>query len=156
MTGVQTCALPIYDGWDELQQALEVEAAVILPLFLHDHSGLSISTGETCSWDSGQVGFIRMTKKAAEEFGDDTEERLFEILQSDINTYDMYLRGDVHGYIVCNRKGRELDSCWGCYGEEDAIAEAKGVVDVYAEESFDSMLKMLAHNPARSTQAVAS
>ena len=37
--------------------ALIEQRAVILPLFLFDHSGLSMSTARpSCPWDSGQVG----------------------------------------------------------------------------------------------------
>lgn len=46
-------------------------SVAILPLFLYDHSGISMSTGSFLGrapharWDSGQVGFIYMDKKTA-------------------------------------------------------------------------------------------
>ena len=37
---------------------------VILPLYLYDHSGITMSTGPfSCPWDSGQVGWIYASKK---------------------------------------------------------------------------------------------
>ena len=54
-----------YDSWDELKQGIiENEGeVVILPLFLYDHSGITISTTPfSCNWDSGQVGFIFVSK----------------------------------------------------------------------------------------------
>jgi hypothetical protein len=49
-------------GWDNI---------VALPLYLYDHSGLSISTAPfACPWDSGQVGWIYVTKsRIREEYG---------------------------------------------------------------------------------------
>lgn len=46
------------------------EKVAMLPLFLYDHSGITMSTGPFhCPWDSGQVGFIYMTY---EKFFDET------------------------------------------------------------------------------------
>ena len=44
---------------------------VILPLYLYDHSGITINTtGFSCRWDSGQVGFIYVThEEIRKEFG---------------------------------------------------------------------------------------
>ena len=42
---------------DLLELIGELENVVILPLYLHDHSGLTMNTsGFHCPWDSGQVG----------------------------------------------------------------------------------------------------
>ena len=48
------------EGYDMEDLLREVEKFyIILPLFLYDHSGLTMNTaGFACSWDSGQVGFI--------------------------------------------------------------------------------------------------
>jgi len=42
---------------------------IMLPLYLYDHSGITMSTGKfSCPWDSGQVGWIYCTiEKAMEE-----------------------------------------------------------------------------------------
>ena len=62
---------PVYksddqNGWDELEEKLikEQHAVVVLPLYLYDHSGITMNTGGfSCSWDSGQVGFIYVTRE---------------------------------------------------------------------------------------------
>lgn len=53
-----------------LEDVLE-EVAVVLPLYLYDHSGLMMNTtGFSCSWDSGQVGYIFVSKDdVRQEFG---------------------------------------------------------------------------------------
>ena len=55
-----------FDSFEELRDYLikEKNAIVILPLFLFDHSGITISTSAFNNrWDFGQVGFIYATKE---------------------------------------------------------------------------------------------
>jgi hypothetical protein len=118
--------------------------AVLLPLFLYDHSGITISTSSfSCPWDSGQVGFIFCTRaKAIETWGKKrltkkVIEQVTKCLISEVETYDQYLTGDVYGFVIEtlvrdddgetieDADGEELDSCWGFFGLEYAIAEGK-------------------------------
>ena len=111
----------------------------ILPLYLYDHSGITMSTSSfNDRWDSGQVGWIFVSKdKVKQESLDET--KIEEYLKGEVETYDQYIRGDVYGYKVykietCDKgceHEEELDSCWGFYGEEDCITDAKGIVDYY-------------------------
>lgn len=94
---------------------------VILPLFLYDHSGITMNTsGFSCRWDSGQVGFIYVHKdKAMKEYGLKTwnkaaREKVKKYLQAEVDVYDCYLRGDVFGFVL--EGGGQDDSCWGFYG----------------------------------------
>lgn len=135
-----------YNGWAEMKAAIikQEDPAVIFPLFLYDHSGISIQTTIfDCQWDSGQVGFAWVTKKAAKEnwgWKKLTKERLETIkkaLLGEVATYDDYLRGLVYGYVVEDENGNEIDdgSCWGYFGygaiKEDgyAVVEAKDAID---------------------------
>ena len=47
---------------------------LMLPLYLYDHSGITMNTtGFSCPWDSGQVGWIYASKEdALREFGGKT------------------------------------------------------------------------------------
>ena len=95
---------------------------IILPLYLYDHSGITIATTPfSCPWDSGKVGFIYITKeKARKEYGWKvmTKKRVEQIekyLQGEVETYDTYLRGEVYRFEVY--EGEELiDSCGGFFG----------------------------------------
>ena len=62
-----------YSGWEEMETAIikNESPAVILPLYLYDHSGITISTSPfSCGWDSGQIGFIFVSKeKLRKEYG---------------------------------------------------------------------------------------
>jgi hypothetical protein len=94
----------------------------VLPLYLLDHSGLSISTGGfACPWDSGQVGWIYMSKETA------AKERISDplaCLRAEVAEYDQYLTGDVWGYRIADADGHELDSCWGFYGSDHCKEQA--------------------------------
>lgn len=51
---------------------------VILPLYLYDHSGITISTGPfSCPWDSGQVGWIYAPKDTFRKATGYSEDELF-------------------------------------------------------------------------------
>lgn len=102
---------------------------VVLPLFLYDHSGITMSCAPFhCPWDSGQVGIIFCSpqKRAKEGM---TVPECTNYLKGEVATYDQYLTGDVWGYVIKDEDGEEVDSLWGLYGEDYALSEAKSVVD---------------------------
>ena len=118
---------------------------VILPLYLYDHSGITMNTeGFSCRWDSGQVGWIVCDlKTATENFPGTTgwdspvewhdeetitlKEATERNLKSEVKTYDQYISGEVYGFIVqewegCECCGRgdwnDVDSCWAFFGSD--------------------------------------
>jgi hypothetical protein len=137
-----------FDGFKEMEERVKSLSEVYLPLYLLDHSGLSISTTPfSNSWDSGQVGFIYMTKETAAVIAENrTEplehlhERMRQILKDEVEVFDRYLRGEVYGFkIVTIRKcelghehAEENDSCWGFFTGTDLAMN--GMVDFMPEE----------------------
>lgn len=114
-----------YSGWEEMEKAIikEENPAVILPLYLYDHSGISISTSPfSCRWDSGQIGFVLVSKKQAlEEFGGKIvtaklKERIEKILEGEVETYTQYVEGEVYGFEIVDEDDDIVDSCYGFYG----------------------------------------
>jgi hypothetical protein len=114
------------------------EKDVYLPVYMYDHSGITINTtGFSCPWDSGQVGWIVATKATVlKEFGvssitPEVRVNVEGVLRTEIAVFDRYLRGEVYGYILyapaappcseCGRAYEEVseDSCWGFYDELD-------------------------------------
>ena len=135
-----------------------------MPLWLYDHSGITISCGARSGqyadrWDSGCVGWVIADKeKLMKEtrrlvLGEDgkpiriehkhedgtstysfeseplTEETWREEavrhMESEVEVYDQYLRGDVYGYQLYVNCGdeeepdwNEEDSCWGFFGDD--------------------------------------
>ena len=143
-----------FTTWDEVERYLikECGAVVILPLWLYDHSGISISTRSFhgravhAHWDSMRVGFIYATKKSI-EFGQGwkylTKERRAKIegyLRNEIEVYNQYLTGDVYGYSIAV-DGEIVESCWGFFGleqvKEEAITSAKHCIGHVLEKELE-------------------
>lgn len=111
----------------------EIEkVAVMLPLYLYDHSGITISTAPfSCPWDSGQVGFIYVTLEdvrkeySCKNVTAKIRAKVEAQLRQEVETYDEYLTGQVYGYVVEDAEGEEIDSCWGFYGLEYCKTEAR-------------------------------
>lgn len=128
-----------YSGWEEMERAIikNESPAVILPLYLYDHSGITISTSPFgCKWDSGQIGFIFVSKEKLKKelnvkrITKQIIERAEKCLLSEVKTYDQYLTGEVYGYKVIDENGNEEDSCWGYYGEDSIVDEFKNEIVV--------------------------
>lgn len=105
---------------------------VFLPLYLYDHSGITMNTtGFSCPWDSGCVGIIYVSKeKIKQEYGwkvltKARKEKILSYLENEVKVYDQYLTGDVYGFRVVeyaeeDNYEEEIDSCWGFYGNDPA------------------------------------
>ncbi|MEN3005965.1 hypothetical protein [Dehalobacterium formicoaceticum] len=105
----------------------------ILPLYLYDHSGITMNTsGFSCPWDSGQVGWIYATKEAIQteydckELTPEIREKAEKLLRGEVEYYDHYIRGDCYGFQLY-KDGEEVDSCWGFIGDPiDLQADIEG------------------------------
>lgn len=133
-----------------LEEALALEAqipkrgGVVLPLYMYDHSGITISTSPfSCPWDSGKLGFIFVdAEKIRKEYGwkritKARREKIEVYLRSEVQTYDDYVTGNVYSYTVQDPEGETVDSCSGFYGydhEKSGLMDAaRSIVDSYVE-----------------------
>jgi len=131
----------MYSSWrDWLEEEVlkpNNNQVVYLPLYLYDHSGISISTTPfECRWDSGQVGYIYATKAeirkwfAVKRCTQKVIEKALEVFISIIKEYDSYLRGEVYGFTITSICNNDLESIWGYVGDIDyVIEEAKKIID---------------------------
>lgn len=119
---------------------------VLLPVYLFDHSEISISTSPfSCSWDSGQVGFIYTNLQRINDcfsynwkrISKKRQQQIKQWLEAEIATFDMYIRGEVYGFIV-EEDGKEIDSCWGFYGDDP---RANGMQDYIEDELIQQYVK---------------
>lgn len=141
------------DLWKAVQRCSDIIAC---PLYLYDHSGITISMSRgggnpfSCRWDSGMVGFIFMTKAmilenwmkpATSRLTAKLKEQAIDLMAAETETYDQYLTGDVWGYVVekidpeePDEDGEEVDSCWGFFGSDYAKEEGQSVLEYHASE----------------------
>jgi len=122
----------------DLEEFIARKDVFSLPLYLYDHSGITMRTGPFgCPWDSGQVGYIYITaEQARKEFGwkhitKARKDQLYQYLESNVTVYDQYLTGDVYGYVIKNADCEEIDSCWSFYGEEHIDQEVDRLLQHY-------------------------
>lgn len=113
------------------QHWLATNPAIVLPLYLYDHSGITMNTtGFSCPWDSGQVGYIYASlasvrqEYAKRRISRRMRRQVEDCLRQEVATYDHYLTGQVYGFIVEDTDGETIDSCWGFFGLTDCIEQA--------------------------------
>jgi len=151
------------------------KGGLLLPLYLYDHSGITMSCSPfSCPWDSGQVGYIYITaEKMREEYSvkrisKQLRKRVTEYLVNEVKTYDEFLRGDVYGYVVAElepqdedesleleeREGDQRDSCWGFYGLDYCIQEAKSMAEWHQKKQAEKAAAELERTSAKSRSNV--
>lgn len=149
---------PAYNRYKLKLREIAENKYVILPLFLYDHSGITISCGsenfravDSHGWDWGQVGWIYISlEKARKEWSDakgeseaDLRKRVVTYLQGEVEEYDQFLTGDVYRINVTKEDKcdhgtdhrENVDSCGGFYGIDYARQEAQSMLDAATKEA---------------------
>lgn len=110
------------------------KGSIVLPVYMYDHSGLTIRTTPfSCPWDSGQIGIIHVSaENVRKEFKvsritEKIRAKVEDILRSEIEILDTYLRGDVWSYVIKDGD-TVVDSCSGFYGRDAAVEAAKEAI----------------------------
>ena len=117
---------------------------VLMPLYLYDHSGITMSTSPfSCPWDSGQVGWIYADRDMMEkEYGIVTPEVIKQVqtvLENEVETYDYYLTDQCYGFQLFEGDV-EIDSCWGFLGD---IRGLQNNLKEYMPEGFENIVENL-------------
>ena len=120
-----------FSSWDEMEAHIwkELKAVVVLPLSLHDHSGLRLFVGAERGWDTGRVGFAFFTKGNMEKscgWERTSKKRLKQIedgMRSSVVEYNKFINNEVYGFVV--EKEGQTESCWGFYCQGQCLAEAR-------------------------------
>jgi len=130
-----------YDSWNDLAINEFDSDDVIVPLYMLDHSGLTLSTTPfSCPWDSGMVGYAVVSKeRIISEYGvynDDSKEKALHRIDSEVDIYNRYLCGDVHSILIeeqcgCCDSWELVDCLGGFYGYGSAETEAIDLLASY-------------------------
>jgi len=118
-----------YSSWEEIEKAIvkKYKPVVILSVYMYDHSGITINTtGFSCSWDSGQIGFIFITKEDAEDYYGTTDTtKLKQYLIEEIKVLNDYLVGSVYSIY---------------FRPKDDLLNVEYMTTVYGEENIDNAI----------------
>ena len=139
---------------EDFQAEMEARPHIRLPVFMYDHSGITISTTPfACSWDSGQIGwiFVEWTKLRAAfpklRCRADLETEGKHVLRAEIAELDQYLTGDVWCARIETQDGDVRNSCCGFFGGDYAIEEGRRMLADCAEdfrrEQLDAFVDMV-------------
>jgi hypothetical protein len=106
---------------------------VYLPIYIYDHGNITIKSSPfSCQWDSGKIGYIYAYKDKLLEAGFKDDDAMINYLESEIKTYDDYIRGNCYGYSIYNDDNEIIDSCGGYLGAFSYVEkEAKNNADYY-------------------------
>jgi len=131
-------------SWEEMKEHIESKqkAVVILPIYMYDHSGQTISTQAfSCPWDSGQIGYIFTTKERIREWFCKKRitpaliARATAVLENEIHEYDAWMNGNVCMWQINDDKEEVVDSCGGYYIVDDAITDGRCTLERIANEN---------------------
>ena len=124
---------------------------IYLPLYLYEHGEQTMNTsGFSCGWDSGQVGWIYATPEHVRkhmQWKNITEarrEHVLKCLRAEVEEYSQYLMGHTYGFKIeneqhCGHCGQtinsdDVESCWGFIGDD---IESNGILDCVPEELYE-------------------
>jgi hypothetical protein len=118
-----------YSGWGALYSQIckDYDIVEIRPIYLYDHSGITISHNNSsypfnCQWDAGQIGWHFVTKKdyreayKVERISKTARKQANQILDDELKWYDYYLTGQIYWWKVESDDINE--SCSGFLGNE--------------------------------------
>jgi hypothetical protein len=101
----------------------------VFKVYAYIHGGVALSVGShnfpDARWDVSMNGFALVKRQK----GYYIEEKALILAKSIVEEWNQYLSDDVYGYKIFNlgldgKKGDEVDSCWGFYGEDECMSEA--------------------------------
>ena len=156
-------ALPQEDKWKLLEKHAQI---IFMPLFLYDHSGITMNTcGYNCCWDSGQVGYIYTDRKTILDLNayyrnkkgkstkvtkNNWKKAAYLWMEGEVEEYDQYLTGEVYGiieeeYDAEDDTWEETDSCWGFFNSKFGSELIEDVARNYgiSETLYDSMEEIM-------------
>lgn len=180
-TGTMVCSHRHYTLGDEQAENVDVEllteGAIVLPIYMYDHSGITISTKPfSCPWDSGQVGIIFCGLETAlnafqlpagstwqsvctgpqgEELDLSTAVR--HAMELEVQAYDDYLNNNVVGFTATSLgedRDEEIESVWGFY--PDYQVSTKHQWDYVINQAQDSINAWLADQQVFQTDMCAN
>lgn len=129
------------EEFERIGAEIDAGRLIGLPVYAYIHSGTALNTtGFSCPWDSGQSGYIYISKATALEWqgGKVLTAKKRAVCEkglcSVVSEFSKWLNGDCYGYIIEDSDGEELDSCWGFIGDEYAMQAARESADYYAKK----------------------
>lgn len=138
---------------EEIAEHVKATRAVALPVWMFDHSGLTLATDPTmfrafdgAGWDWGQLGVIYAEADRVRSvfrvkiITAEVRARAVAQLEGEVSDYNLYLQGLCYGYEAI-RDGDTVDSCWGFFTDDPFGADSaiRSYLDGEFVALFDAM-----------------
>lgn len=111
------------------------------PLYKYEHGNVALATTPfNCRWDSGQIGYLYTTKEAIREnwsikrVTEKYKARALDILEGELDTFEVWCRGEVYGFSIEDLEENHLDACGGFYGDD---WDTNGMLDHIDYKGYD-------------------
>ena len=127
------------EAHEDIARQIQAGTLIGLPVYVYQHGNVIITAAETnpfeCPWDSGQSGYVYVTKKTALDWQGGKvltakkREATLDSLRSVVSEYSKWCNGECYGYIIKDSAGEDLDSCWGFIGYDYAMQEAESAAE---------------------------
>jgi hypothetical protein len=179
--GTMVCSHKHYTLGDEETKNVDIEllteGAMVLPMYMYDHSGITISTKPfNCPWDSGQIGIIFCRLETAlntfqlpagstwqsmcvSEQNEklDLSTAVKQAMEHEVKLYDDYLNNNAVGFLAnsLGEDGNEtIESVWGFYPNYQV--PVKNQWDYVIDQARDSINIWLADQQVLQTDMCAN
>lgn len=119
------------------QEAKETKFSV--PLSAYIHGGISLSVlgeGYRCQFDTSD--YIAVWVPDQKNAPVKRHKKAQEYARQACKIFNQWANGDVYGFIVKDKEGNDVDSCWGFYGYEAVDVEIEGQKKMIDELVKDS------------------
>ena len=136
-----TIDFSLFDCWEAIQAYLEEEhdACIVLPIYMIDHGFACIATTPFSNpFDSGQIGFIFVSKKTLDKeypdlFNLEASTKAKACMVSEVETYNDYLINNIWQYEI-----RQFDKCEYCGTVLEEVIESSN--GYYGDEGIKDMI----------------
>lgn len=108
---------------------------IVLPFWRNHYSEYTVDKAELDKCDASCDGVIFMPVSDMKNRGFTDRKQAIECLVGEVEIYSQYASGDVYGYVIEDEHGEEVESCWGFYGLEYCISEAKEIASRLSSKS---------------------
>lgn len=139
-----------YETPQDFFEDKELQDSIVhkMPVYLYDHSGLSISPVPfNDRFDSGQLGVFVLTKdKVIENYGEFNEDTLLKAkceLANEFQRYQYYIEGTHYEFMIEDEDGDIIESCGNFSGDtfQSVLEEMKNCSDDIFSHLFDKAIQ---------------
>ena len=127
------------ESWEDVEKLIKSkygrDIALIKPVYMYKHSGVSLSYGKICQFDSGKIGYSVLLKSKIRKLNNIKKvtqkyiEKEEKMMDSELSVYSKWLDGDVYRVVILDQNDEEIENCGSFYGLNDAIEFSNEILE---------------------------